>query len=190
MPKQKDVTVTVKQALTAKDYAEASAAVKYFAVPMRRRSVRAAICFTAAALAASFLPVCGSNVSARNAVAAAAVLCAAACAVVWFAQPGSEKRRAEQWFRLCPLAALPAEVTVSHECAVSVSECERMTEYWTDFSICVETDELIAAAGGRERFLFVVKKNGLPEKEAKKLSDLMRGAFDNRWYRMPRKGGR
>lgn len=190
MPNKHDETVSVKQTLTEQDFTEACASVKYVSAPMRRRSVRAAICVTAAAVAASFLPLCAKHLPARNAAAAAAILCAAAGVAVWFLQPVFEKRREGQWFRSCPLAALPAEVTLTREGAVTVTECERMTEYWTDFTVCVETDRLIAAAGGRERFLLVLKKDGLPPEEAEKLSGLMRYVFDGRWYRLPpRKGG-
>lgn len=49
----------------------------------------------------------------------------------------------------------------------------------------METDRLICAAGGRQRFLLVLKKEGLSPEYAEKVSDLMRYAFDGRWYRMP-----
>lgn len=189
MPKQNDEPVTVKQTLTEQDYAAASAAVGYFAAPMRRRTVRAALCLTVSALTASVIPACGGY-SAARVVGAIAILCAAAAIAVWFGQPVADRRRAGRWFRSCPLAALPAEVTVSGDRAVVKSECERMTEYWTDFSVCVETDELIAAAGGRERFLLIVKKSGLSKEEAGRLSGLFRYAFDGRWYRMNGKNGK
>lgn len=190
MPKQHDEPLLVRQTVTAEDYAEASAAVAFFAAPMKRRTVRTLICVTAAAVAASFLPLCAGRVTARNAVAVLAVLCVAAGVAVWFLQPVFEKRRAVRWFRSCPLAALPAEVTLTRESAVTVTECERLTEYWTDFSVCVETDRIIAAAGGRERFLLVLKKDGLEPEQKEKLSGLMHYVFDGRWGRVPsRKGG-
>ena len=190
MPKQYDEPVFLKQTLTPEDYTEAFAQVAFFASPMRRRSVRALICVTAAAVAASFLPLCSGHKTACAVAAAVAAVFVVAAVAVWFLQPVLEKRRAEQWFRSCPLAALPSEITLTGQSAVIVTSCERLTEYWTDFSICVETDRLIAAAGGGERFLLVLKKDGLPPEEAKKLSGLMRYVFDGRWAgTAPRKGG-
>ena len=190
MPQKHDEPLLVRQTVTAEDYAEASAAVAFFTAPMKRRTVRTLICVTAAAVAASFLPLCGGRVTARNAVIILAILGVVAGVAVWFLQPVFEKRRAVRWFRSCPLAALPAEVTLTRQSAVTVTECERLTEYWTDFSVCVETDRLIVAAGGRERFLLVLKKDGLEPEQKEKLSGLMRYVFDGRWGRVPsRKGG-
>ena len=157
MPKQNDEPVSVSQTLTEQDYDKATAAVRYFSAPMRRRSIRASICLTAAALAAAFIPVCGKNLTARNAVVAAAILFAAAAVAIWLIQPAAEKNSAGKWFRSCPLAALPETVTISRDRAVIQNECERTTEYWTDFTLCIEMDSLIVAAGGQERFLLVMK---------------------------------
>lgn len=190
MPKQLEEPVTVKQTLTAQDFAEAFEAAVFFSAPMKRRSVRTLACVTAGAVCASFLPLCWANVPLRITLIVLAAFFIAAGAVIWFCQPVWKKRRAQEWFRCCPLAALPAELKVSRQGAEIVTECERMTEYWTDFSLCAETDRLIAAVGGRERFLLVLKKDGLPPEQVEKLSKLMRYAFDGRWYRMPtRKGG-
>ena len=189
MPKQNMEPVAVAQTLTERDYAEATAAVKYFGAPMKRRSIRAAVLLTVAVIAAAFLPISRENRSATGAIWALVILCAAAAAAVWAFQPPKERRDAARWLRSCPLAALPQTATVSPDRAVVENECERMTEYWTEFSVCVETERLIAAAGGQERSLFVVKKEGLPQDEAERLSELMRYAFDGRWYRMPRRKG-
>ena len=190
MPQKVMEPVTVAQTLTERDYAEATAAVRFFAAPMRRRSIRAAACLTAAALAAACLPLAKKSQSVQAVIAVVAALGAAAAVLVFFLQPVWEKRDAGKWFRSCSPAALPGTATVFPDRGVMKNGCERMTEYWTDFSVCVETDRLIAAAGGRERFLFVVKKEGLPPEEAERLSALMRYAFDGRWYRTaPRKGG-
>jgi hypothetical protein len=189
MPKEKEKPVAVKQMLAERDYAEATAAVRYFAAPMRRRSIRAAVLLTVAAIAAASLPACAGHSSARNVILAVAIFFTAAAASVWFLQPGKEKRDAGRWFHSCPPAALPQTATVFSDHVVVESECEHITEYWTDFSVCVETERLIAAAGGRQRFLFLVKKEGLPPEEAEHLSNLMRYAFDGRWYRMMRRKG-
>lgn len=186
---RKEKPVILHQTLTERDYIAAQAALKYFSSPMKRRSVRAAMCLTGAVVAASLIP------AERNAfprlvwipVSVAAVFAAAAL-LLWLLQPVSEKRRVRRWFRSCPLAALPFDVAVFHDHAESKSSCEQITEYWTDFFLCVETDELIAAAGGRERFLFVVKKKDLPKETVERLSALFRSAFDGRWYRTG-KGG-
>lgn len=181
--------VTVTQTLTAKDFSAAAAAVKYFAGPMRRRSIRAAICLTAAVLAASTIPASLNFFhTAWVPVCVAAVLIVLA-ALVWFCQPGVDARKAEEWFGSCPLAALPSKVTVLRDRIIVESECEHVTEYWTDFSICVETKDLIAAAVGPERGLLVVKKQGLSEEEAKRLSGLFRYAFEVRYFRFSGKGG-
>lgn len=158
MPRQNDEPVSVTQTLTEQDYGVAVAAVKYFAAPMRRRSIRAAVCLTVAALAAASVPLCGKNQSAKGILIAVAIVCAVAALVIWLIQPMTEKKSAVKWFRSCALAALQQTAVVSHDRAVIENECEHMTEYWTNFSICIETENLIAAAGGQERFLFVVKK--------------------------------
>jgi hypothetical protein len=190
MPKKMEEPVTVQQTLTSRDFAEAFQAALFFSAPMRRRSVRALMCATAGGIAASFLPLSWAGASLRAALIVISVLCFAAGIVIWFCQPVWQRNRAERWFRCCPLAALPAEITLSRRSAEIVTECEHMVEYWTDFSLCVETNRLICAAGGRQRFLLVLKKEGLPPEQAEKLSSLMRYAFDGRWYRMPsRKGG-
>ncbi|WBY64444.1 hypothetical protein [Thermocaproicibacter melissae] len=190
MPKKIEEPVTVQQTLTARDFAEAFQAALFFSAPMRRRSVRMLMCITAGGIAASFLPLSWARVSVRATLIAVSVLCLAAGIVIWLFQPVWQRNRAENWFRCCPLAALPAKITLSRRSAEIVTECEHMVEYWTDFSLCVETDRLICAAGGRQRFLLVLKKEGLPSEQAEELSGLMRYAFDGRWYRMPsRKGG-
>jgi hypothetical protein len=190
MPKNLEEPVTVKQTLTAQDFAEAFSSVLFFSAPMKRRSVRTIVCIMAGVVVASFLPISWAKVSLRITLIVLSSLLAAAGVVIWFCQPGWKRKRAENWFHCTPLAALPAEVTITRRGAELVSECEHMKEYWTDFSICVETDRLITAAGGRQRFLLVLKKDGLPPEQAEKVSSLMRYAFDGRWYRMPsRKGG-
>lgn len=191
MTKKKEAPVVVSQTLSEQDYGLATAAVRYFAAPMRRRSMRAAVCLTVAALAAAFLPICQKNPNAHTAMVVVVILFALAAAAICLFQPIAERKSAAGWFHSCPLAALPETVTVSSDCAVVENECERMTEYWTDFTLCIETERLIAAAGGQERYLFVVKKDGLQKEEAERLSNLMRYAFDGRWYRLPpRKGGK
>lgn len=177
--------VVVKQTLSGRDFAEAMSAAAYFAHPMRRRLVRAAVCLTGTLVMAAlafwvqtrwlWLPL---------AAAAVFLLCAVA---VWFLQPRWAKNRAEAWLSSCPLAVLPETVSVFRDHAVLKSRCETMTEYFTDFALCVETGRLIAAAGGRERFLFVLRKDVLPAEEAERLSGLLHQAFEGRWYRMPEK---
>ncbi|MCI1954780.1 MAG: hypothetical protein LKJ21_00175 [Oscillospiraceae bacterium] len=184
MPNRKDEEpIAVTQTLTEEDFSAAAAAVRYFAAPMRRRSVRAAACLTVAALAASTVPASLNFFGTAWVSAAVTAVAFAAAVAVWFWQPVRETRQAALWFRSCPLMALPSTVTVFRDRAVVESKCERITEYWTDLSVCVETDGLIAAAAGKERGLLIVKKQGLSEEEAARLSARFRGAFERRYFR-------
>lgn len=186
---RKEKPIILHQTLTELDYIAAEAALSYYSSPMKRRSTRVAMCLTGAVVAASLIPA-GLRAFPRFvwipiAVAAA---CAVAAILVGLLQPVFRARQVRKWFRSCPLAALPADLAVFHDHAEVKSSCEQITEYWTDFFLCVETDDLIAAAGGRERFLFVVRKKDLPKDTAKSLSALFHGAFDGRWYHT-RRGG-
>lgn len=180
--------VETEQTLTAEDFIEAAAAAEYFAHPMRRRSVRAAVCLTAAAISASLVSACGRHPELRPLPIWAAAILLLLAAVFFFGQPKARARRVLAWLGTCPLAGLPAKVAVRADCVALESRCEKMTEYFTDFSLCVETDRLVAAVGGRERNLLVVKKEGLPPERAKALSGLFRYGFDGRWYRLSGKG--
>lgn len=181
--------VTVAQTLTVKDFSAAAAAVKYFASPMRRRSMRAAICLTVAALAASLIPASLNFFRTAWVPVIVAVAAAAAAVVIWIWQPVLEARKAETWFRSCPLMALPSKVTVLQDRVIVESERERITEFWTDFSVCVETKDLIAAAVGQERGMLIVKKQGLPKEEAEQLSARFRHVFEGRCFQFSGKGG-
>lgn len=179
--------VAAEQTLAAGDFVEAAFAAEYFAHPLRRRSVRATACLTAAAVSASLIYACGRYPKLLWLPSWAAGIFLLLAAVFFFGQPRQRKRRALAWLKTCPLAALPAKVTVCKDRVELESRCEKMTEYFTDFRLCVETDRLIAAVGGKERFLLVVKKEGLPPERAEALSSLFRYGFDGRWYRFPGK---
>lgn len=181
--------VTVTQTLTEKDVISAAAAVKYFASPMRRRSIRTAVCLTVAVLAASTIPASLNFFGTAWIPITVASIAAAAAALIWFLQPVLEARRAEQWFRSCPLAAQPSKVTVFRDHVVLESEYEKITEYWTDFTLCAETKDIIAAGCGTERALLVVKKQGLSKEEAEQLSSFFRYAFEVRYFKISGKGG-
>lgn len=187
MEKQKKPeSVTIEQTLTGADCAEAAAAAKYYAKPLQRNSILAALCLTAAAVAGSLIYT--AYVTHPRWTWVPVATCAAMAvlsAFFFFVMPKAERRRAEKWFSSSPLAALPAKVTVSGDRVVLESECEKITEYFTDFTLCAETDRVIAAIGGRQRYLLIVKKDGLSPGDAEKLSQLFRYAFDGRWYRMP-----
>lgn len=185
----KEQPITMEQTLDEKDYVAAEAVLKYFSNPMSRRSVHAAMCLTGAVIAASLVHAFQSTFSSLVWIPILLfTVFSAAAVLVWFLQPKSEARCVRHWFRSCPLAALPTEIAIFHDRVTMESKCETITEYWTDFSICVETDDFIAAAGGRERFLFAVKKNELSEDTKKQLSALFYSAFEGRWYRLKRKG--
>ena len=175
-----------EQTLTVGDYTEAAAAAEYFARPLRRCSVQAAFCLTISVISASLVYTAHLTHPRWTwvpvTVAAVFLLLSA---YQFFARPALERRRVEKWGASCPLALLPQKLTVYADRAVLETECEKITGYFTDYTICAETDRLIAAAGGRERYLLVVKKEGLPPEQAEAVAALFRHAFDGRWYRMP-----
>jgi hypothetical protein len=186
MPIQNKMSVAVPQTLTEKDYCTAYCAVKRFAFPRQRRSIRAGICLTAAALAASTIPACLNFY--RTAVPSAVITAAAVilAALIWFLQPAVDSRRAAAVFRSCPLMAQPCRVTVTRDHAVVQSKYENYTEYWTDFSVCVETPELFAAACGRQRDMLILKKQDLAPEQAAAISRCLAGAFALRYYKTGR----
>lgn len=178
--------VTAVQTLTERDFLEAYRAVKICGSPLRRRGVRAGICLTAAALAASVIPsYYRIFLSAQIPVCVVAVFLTAAAAF-WFLQPAAESRYAERLFRACPLMALPSEIRVEYDRVTVKSERERYTEYWTDFAFCVETPGLFAASGGCERRLLIVEKNSLSQEETVRLQALLSNGFAGRYHRIPR----
>ncbi len=174
--------VAVEEVLTEQDFIEAAKAVSYFAHPMSRRSIRMAMCFTGAVIMTALTFVCGKKWLWLPVTIAAIFLLSAI--IIWFFQPEREKKHTQKWLSSCPLAVLPTGVIVFRDRVVLKSNCETITEYFTDFSLCVETEHLIAAAGGPERFLLIVKKDGMSAEKSERLSGLFRYAFGGRWYRM------
>ncbi|HCW80645.1 MAG TPA: hypothetical protein DG942_06015 [Ruminococcaceae bacterium] len=186
MAKSASPSIVVEQKVTVEDYSRAASAVRYFSAPFKRRSFRALIFITVAAVSASLVFSCRSSGFGKEKIPEAiAIISAAVAAAIWFLQPPAESRSAKRLFSSCALMSLPEKVTVYRDRVVIENSCESITEYWTDFFACVETDEMIAAAGGRKRFLVIVKKRGLAEKQLKILSSLFGYAFEGRIHRFP-----
>lgn len=186
MPEKKQEPVCFEQTLGEEDYARARRALNYCASPWRRHTVRAGICVTAAAAAASFLPLYGRHFA--SAVFPSLLICAllVAAGAFFFLQPLAETRRSQKAYRSCRLMALPVSFCAGRDRAEWKNPYESCTEYWTDFAFCAETPTLFVAAGGRGRGMLAIKKAGMEEDGCERLSLLLSDAFAGRYYVLKR----
>ena len=101
-----------------------------------------------------------------------------------FVQPKNEQAQLEKKFSSNPLLALETTASVYRDSVVLENECEKILEYWTEFQRCFETPRYFVAAGGRERYLWVLDKDALSQEECARVSQLLADAFAAKYRRL------
>lgn len=180
----------VEQTVSAADFASAYYAAQSTASLMNRREVRAGLCVTLAILCASMIPLYSTRFSTFFGPVCGILALLGLAAVFFFAQPNDIKSWAERIYASNRLLALPQKISIYRDSIVAEGERERFTEYWTDFSRCIETREAFVLTGGRERYLMIVKKDGLDAQRSERVSLHFADAFASRYQQFGFKFGR
>ncbi|MBE6821709.1 MAG: YcxB family protein [Ruminococcaceae bacterium] len=173
----------LEQTIRAEDYASAFYAAVSTASLWNRREIKAGICATLAVFCASIIPVYRMKFSTFFGPICGILAFLGLAAVFFFLQPADIKNGAKRAFESNQLLALPQKVRIYRDSIVVESERECFTEYWTDFARCVEIPGLVALVGGRERFLLIVKKDGLDAAHREMLSAFFADAFASRYQK-------
>lgn len=181
-----EAIAVLEQTVSEDEYAAAYYAAQSSASLWNRREIRAALCVTLAVVCASAIPVYRTRFSTLFGPVGGILLFLALAAVFFFVQPGVIIDQAKRSYSSNRLLALPQKVSVYRDSIVAVSEKERFTEYWTDFSRCLETKTAFVLIGGRERALMTVQKEGLDGKLQEQLSGHFSGAFASRYQKIGR----
>lgn len=172
-----------EQTVSADDYASAYYAAQSTFSLLNRREVRAGICLTLAIVCASVIPVYRARFSTFIGPLCGIIALLGLATVFFFAQPNDIKNWARRLYKANSLLALPQKISVYRDSIVAESDRERLTEYWTDFSRCVETAEAFVLVDGRERYLLILKKEGLGAQRSEKLSVHFADAFASRYQK-------
>lgn len=173
----------IGQTVGEDDYAAAVNAAQSTASPWNRREVRAALCVTLAVVCASVIPLYRVRFSTFLGPVCGILAFLGLAAVFFFWEPKDTADGARKIYRSNALMALPQKVSVYRDSIVTESSRERFTEYWTDFSRCVETKSAFVLVGGRERDLLLVKKAGLDPKRQAALAAHFADAFASRYQK-------
>lgn len=173
----------IEQTLTGGEYASGYRASGALLSSFHRRGVKAGLCLSAAVLIGSFIPLYRAKFTTFFAPACGIVLCAVFAALFYFYQPRETERWAADLFRSNALLSLPQKISVYRDSVVIESERERILEYWTDFSGCLENERAFVLTGGRERNLLLIEKNGLSPEQEKVLSEHFSSVFARRYMK-------
>lgn len=176
----------IEQTLSAEEYAPEYRAAGGILSPWSRRGVKAGLCLSAALLVGSVIPLYRARFSTFFGPVCGVALCVAFAALFYFYQPREIERWAAELFRSNALLSLPQRISVYRDSVVIESERERILEYWTDFAGCLEDRKAFVFAGGRERNLLVIKKQGLSPEQTQRLSEHFSAAFAFRYQKRNR----
>ncbi|QEY35207.1 hypothetical protein FL966_09235 [Caproiciproducens galactitolivorans] len=174
---------TVSQTISSEDYANAYYAAYCASSPLRRRWVRAGIFLSAAIVIASCIPCYRAHFSTFWVPCGGIVLALAFCFLFGFVQPNDLKKWGARLYRSNALWSIPQQVEIYRDSVVIKNSYEQILEYWTDFSMCMETGSAFIAAGGRERELLIIKKQDLPNERVEAISAALSGAFAARYLK-------
>lgn len=176
----------LEQTLTEREYAQGYRASGVLLSSFHRRGVKAGLCLSAAVLIGSFVPLYRVKFTTFFAPGCFIVLCLVFAALLYFYQPRETERWAAELFRSNALLSLPQKISVYRDSVVMESERERIVEYWTDFSGCLENEQAFVLTGGRERNLMILEKKGLSPEQVKLLSEHFSSVFTRRYMKSSR----
>ena len=165
--------LVLEQQLSAEDYAQAALLYENTLFPFRRYWVRAGICVCAAVLVASAIPWYLSQFATAVVPICAVVFFLALALYFWRDQP---RRRLHGAVLLC----LPGKISVYQNGIVLENDAETLSEFWTDFSGCVEGHAYYVLWGGISRPLLILKKSVLSSEQKERLSAHLRSTFAGR----------
>ena len=170
--------------LTRKDYESAYLLQEKYQSPFHRPAVKSGMCATAAVLIISALPYYLSRFS---------TIWAPVCGILIFVllavffgniQPRFIREWASQIFESNRLLSLKTTALIYRDSIICENEYEKFTEYWTDFSRCLEGDEYFVLSGGFHRQLLILDKKNMNEGQRQALSQHFANAFASRYHRV------
>lgn len=172
--------LSFEQQLSAEDYAKSALMYENTLFPFRRFWVRAGFCICAAVLAASTIPWYLSRFATAFVPACFIVFFLALALFFWREQPRRRLHSTVLQFCNSRILRLPGKITIYQSGIILENEVETLSEYWTDFSGCVEGQEYYVLWGGISRPLLILKKSPLSQEEEQILSAHLRGTFAGR----------
>lgn len=190
MNSREPAALTVRQTLSAAEYARGTLLLEEEQSPTARPSVRAAACAAGAALSASTAPLSLREYGTMWIPLLFMTFFLAAGCWTFLVQPRRRRAEREREFSGAPVLGLETEISLYRDFVVLRSACEELQSYWTEFSFCLETDELAAAAGTGERRFLLIKKDGLSAEERELLSGFLQNVFASSYRRLDRRGGK
>ena len=176
----------VEQNISAADYASAYYWVQSSFSLMHKREIKAGICLTLAVITGSIIPGYLARFSTFWGPVCVILILLGVAVVFFFVQPNDIKNWAAELYRSNSLLELPQKIDIYRDSVIMQNEREKFTQYWTDFSGCVETKDAFVIHGGRERNLLIVKKYGLSEEQKSKLSAHFADTFASRYQKIGR----
>lgn len=178
-----DPIAVLEQTMTDTEYARGYRASETLLSVFHRRGVKAGLCLSAAVLIGSFIPLYREKFTTFFVPGCGVALCLLFAALFFFYQPRETERWAAELFRSNALLSLPQKISIYRDSVVVESERERILEYWTDFSGCLENNRAFILTGGRERTLLILEKKGLSPEQEKRLSEHFSSVFARRYMK-------
>ena len=172
--------LVLEQQLSAEDYAQAALLYENTLFPFRRYWVRAGICICVAVLVASAIPWYLSQFATAVVPICAVVFFLALALYFWREQPRRRLHGSVLQFCSSRLLRLPGKISVYQNGIVLENDAETLSEFWTDFSGCVEGHAYYVLWGGISRPLLILKKSVLSSEQKERLSAHLRSTFAGR----------
>lgn len=173
--------MVLEQQLSAEDYAHAALLYENTLFPFRRYWVRAGVCICVAVLVASAIPWYLSQFATAFVPACAILFFLALALYFWREQPRRRLHGAVLQFCSSNLLRLPGKISVYQNGIVLENDAETLSEFWTDFSGCIEGHAYYVLWGGISRPLLILKKSALPPEQAEQLGAHLKNTFAGRW---------
>lgn len=170
--------------LTQKDYESAYLLQEKYQSPLNRPAVKTGLCITAAAVIISVFPYYLSKFSTVWAPVCGILIFLLLAVFFGYTQPKMTREWAAQVFQSNRLLPLKSTVLIYRDSVVYENEYEKFTEYWTDFSKCLEGDEYFVLTGGFHRPLLILEKNRMNEGQQQALSQHFANAFASRYHKV------
>lgn len=152
--------------------------------PLHRSGVRVGLCLTAAALCALVTPSYAAKYATFWFPLCFIGVMLALAVYFGFGQAKALESTAEERFTENGLLSLPFKAVLYRDSFSVTNRCEQIRGYWTDITLCLESDTLFVLTGGWDRPLLVFPKEGMEESAVQSMSQNLASAFASRYRRV------
>lgn len=167
------------------EYAQAYYLKQNFRSKFHRQEIKVGICVTLVVLFAATIPFFNGKFGSFW-IPASAVLISILFGIYFILlQPKSIQKLGAEIYRSNQLLSLENTVSIYRDSFIYKNSYETITQYWTDFDQCIESETMLLFIGG-ERTLVVLKTSVLSAENRDRLSEHFQSVFASKYQKAKR----